>query len=188
MFFLVLLRSSHWGFLQSKYQSFSFYQIIFTTNRMLVKCAVSVSHCSPAVGSSLMLCCLHPWTTTTPSGRRDRSFPVLSTPTSWRRSSQLPGPKPPVNQILQPPLLLSLHLCPHHHHCYLVRERQIYAQVLHIFAHLATLFDDVFISDREDSPELPPPPGVGDNRQCVLCLKYGDENTNVSQKICLDCL
>uniref|UniRef100_A0A671WR88 [histone H3]-lysine(4) N-methyltransferase n=1 Tax=Sparus aurata TaxID=8175 RepID=A0A671WR88_SPAAU len=28
------------------------------------------------------------------------------------------------------------------------------------------------------SPELPPPPGVGDNRQCVLCLKYGDENTN----------
>ncbi|XP_066565242.1 histone-lysine N-methyltransferase 2A isoform X2 [Amia ocellicauda] len=31
---------------------------------------------------------------------------------------------------------------------------------------------------REDSPELTPPPGVGDNRQCVLCLKYGDDNTN----------
>ncbi|XP_069546277.1 histone-lysine N-methyltransferase 2A isoform X1 [Brachyistius frenatus] len=34
------------------------------------------------------------------------------------------------------------------------------------------------LPDREDSPELPPPPGVTDNRQCVLCLKYGDENTN----------
>ena len=44
------------------------------------------------------------------------------------------------------------------------------------------LSDNVFSSDREDSPELPPPPGVSDNRQCVLCLKYGDENTNVSQK------
>lgn len=43
------------------------------------------------------------------------------------------------------------------------------------------MFDDVSSSDREDSPELPPPPGVSDNRQCVLCLKYGDENTNVSQ-------
>lgn len=33
----------------------------------------------------------------------------------------------------------------------------------------------------EDSPELlPPPPDVGDNRQCALCLNYGDENTNVS--------
>ncbi|KAL6471058.1 hypothetical protein MHYP_G00197080 [Metynnis hypsauchen] len=31
---------------------------------------------------------------------------------------------------------------------------------------------------REDSPELPPPPGVSDNRQCVLCLNYGDEKTN----------
>nr|XP_015192943.1 PREDICTED: histone-lysine N-methyltransferase 2A isoform X3 [Lepisosteus oculatus] len=31
---------------------------------------------------------------------------------------------------------------------------------------------------REDSPELAPPPGVSDNRQCVLCLKYGDDNTN----------
>ncbi|XP_030632215.1 histone-lysine N-methyltransferase 2A [Chanos chanos] len=31
---------------------------------------------------------------------------------------------------------------------------------------------------REDSPELLPPPGVSDNRQCVLCLNYGDENTN----------
>ncbi|XP_041850190.1 histone-lysine N-methyltransferase 2A isoform X3 [Melanotaenia boesemani] len=34
------------------------------------------------------------------------------------------------------------------------------------------------LPDQEDSPELPPPPGVTDNRQCVLCLKYGDENTN----------
>ncbi|TNN75525.1 Histone-lysine N-methyltransferase 2B [Liparis tanakae] len=34
------------------------------------------------------------------------------------------------------------------------------------------------LPDRDDSPELPPPPGIGDNRQCVLCLKYGDENTN----------
>ncbi|MGH0185036.1 UNVERIFIED_CONTAM: hypothetical protein FKN15_016516 [Acipenser sinensis] len=31
---------------------------------------------------------------------------------------------------------------------------------------------------REDSPELIPPPDVGDNRQCVLCLKYGDDSTN----------
>ncbi|RXN07676.1 histone-lysine N-methyltransferase 2A-like isoform X2 [Labeo rohita] len=30
----------------------------------------------------------------------------------------------------------------------------------------------------EDSPDTPPPPGVGDNRQCALCLNYGDENTN----------
>ncbi|XP_031716498.1 histone-lysine N-methyltransferase 2A isoform X2 [Anarrhichthys ocellatus] len=34
------------------------------------------------------------------------------------------------------------------------------------------------LPDRDDSPELPPPPGISDNRQCVLCLKYGDENTN----------
>ncbi|KAK1899691.1 Histone-lysine N-methyltransferase 2A [Dissostichus eleginoides] len=34
------------------------------------------------------------------------------------------------------------------------------------------------LPDREDSLELPPPPGVSDNRKCVLCLKYGDENTN----------
>ncbi|KAI5620822.1 histone-lysine N-methyltransferase 2A isoform X1 [Silurus asotus] len=31
---------------------------------------------------------------------------------------------------------------------------------------------------QEDCPELPPPSGVGDNRQCVLCLNYGDEKTN----------
>ncbi|XP_076832457.1 histone-lysine N-methyltransferase 2A [Brachyhypopomus gauderio] len=31
---------------------------------------------------------------------------------------------------------------------------------------------------RQDySPERPPPPGVGDDRQCILCLSYGDENT-----------
>ncbi|XP_026138129.1 histone-lysine N-methyltransferase 2A isoform X2 [Carassius auratus] len=30
----------------------------------------------------------------------------------------------------------------------------------------------------EDSQDIPPPPGVGDNRQCALCLNYGDENTN----------
>uniref|UniRef100_A0A672QIG3 Histone-lysine N-methyltransferase n=1 Tax=Sinocyclocheilus grahami TaxID=75366 RepID=A0A672QIG3_SINGR len=30
----------------------------------------------------------------------------------------------------------------------------------------------------EESPDIPPPPGVGDNRQCALCLNYGDENTN----------
>uniref|UniRef100_A0A3Q2Y6S9 Histone-lysine N-methyltransferase n=1 Tax=Hippocampus comes TaxID=109280 RepID=A0A3Q2Y6S9_HIPCM len=34
------------------------------------------------------------------------------------------------------------------------------------------------IPDFEDSPEFPLPPGVSDNRQCALCLKYGDENTN----------
>lgn len=50
-----------------------------------------------------------------------------------------------------------------------------------VFEHCVTLFVDVFFSDREDSPDLPPPPGVSDNRQCVLCLKYGDENTNVSR-------
>lgn len=127
-----------------------------------------------------MPCCLRPWTTTTPSGRRDRSFPVLSTPTSWKRSSQLPGPRPLVNQILQHPLLLFLHLCLHHPHSYLVRQSEYICT--NTFIHPVTLFDDVFSSDREDSPELPPPPGVSDNRQCVLCLKYGDENTNVSQK------
>nr|XP_061797132.1 histone-lysine N-methyltransferase 2A-like [Nerophis lumbriciformis] len=36
----------------------------------------------------------------------------------------------------------------------------------------------LLIPDCDDSPELPPPPGVSDNRQCALCLKYGDENTN----------
>ncbi|XP_049323140.1 histone-lysine N-methyltransferase 2A [Astyanax mexicanus] len=30
----------------------------------------------------------------------------------------------------------------------------------------------------EDSLDVPPPPGVIDNRQCVLCLNYGDEKTN----------
>lgn len=82
----------------------------------------SVCHSSPAVGFFRMLCCLHPWTTTTPSGRKDRSFLALSTPTSWKRSSQLPGPKPLVNQILQHPLLLSLHLYPLHPHSYPVRR------------------------------------------------------------------
>nr|XP_020650223.1 histone-lysine N-methyltransferase 2A [Pogona vitticeps] len=35
-------------------------------------------------------------------------------------------------------------------------------------------------SDRsqEDSPELGPPPDVEDNRQCALCLKYGDDEGN----------
>ncbi|XP_034994898.2 histone-lysine N-methyltransferase 2A isoform X1 [Zootoca vivipara] len=35
-------------------------------------------------------------------------------------------------------------------------------------------------SDRslEDSPELTPPPDVEDNRQCALCLKYGDDGGN----------
>ncbi|XP_042333287.1 histone-lysine N-methyltransferase 2A isoform X2 [Sceloporus undulatus] len=35
-------------------------------------------------------------------------------------------------------------------------------------------------SDRtqEDNPELVPPPDVEDNRQCVLCLKYGDDGGN----------
>lgn len=33
---------------------------------------------------------------------------------------------------------------------------------------------------REDSPELLPPPGVEDNRQCALCLKFGDDHANVS--------
>ncbi|KAK3531207.1 hypothetical protein QTP70_015124 [Hemibagrus guttatus] len=31
---------------------------------------------------------------------------------------------------------------------------------------------------QEDIPELPPSSGIGDNRQCVLCLNYGDEKTN----------
>eukprot|EP00076_Gallus_gallus_P033575 XP_024999113.1 histone-lysine N-methyltransferase 2A isoform X4 [Gallus gallus] len=31
---------------------------------------------------------------------------------------------------------------------------------------------------REDSPELNPPPDVEDNRQCALCLKYGDDSAN----------
>ncbi|XP_039197696.1 histone-lysine N-methyltransferase 2A isoform X3 [Crotalus tigris] len=35
-------------------------------------------------------------------------------------------------------------------------------------------------SDRsqDDSPELSPPPDVEDNRQCCLCLKYGDDGGN----------
>lgn len=138
-----------------------------------------------------MLCCHHHWTTTTPSGRRDRSFPALSTPTSWKKLSQLPGPRPPVNQILQPPLLHSLHLYHHHLHFYLVRQtakmciHTIHAQ--YKFCTSYHFFSSKFIHwllfpDHEDSPELPPPPGVSDNRQCVLCLKYGDENTNVSNK------
>lgn len=31
---------------------------------------------------------------------------------------------------------------------------------------------------REDSPELHPPPGIDDNRQCALCLMYGDDSAN----------
>ncbi|XP_039743996.1 histone-lysine N-methyltransferase 2A isoform X6 [Pteropus medius] len=31
---------------------------------------------------------------------------------------------------------------------------------------------------REDSPELNPPPGIEDNRQCALCLAYGDDSAN----------
>ncbi|XP_036116120.1 histone-lysine N-methyltransferase 2A [Molossus molossus] len=30
----------------------------------------------------------------------------------------------------------------------------------------------------EDSPELNPPPGIEDNRQCALCLMYGDDSAN----------
>ncbi|XP_026564957.1 histone-lysine N-methyltransferase 2A isoform X4 [Pseudonaja textilis] len=31
---------------------------------------------------------------------------------------------------------------------------------------------------QDDSPEVPPPPDVEDNRQCSLCLKYGDDGGN----------
>ncbi|XP_072886066.1 histone-lysine N-methyltransferase 2A isoform X1 [Hemitrygon akajei] len=31
---------------------------------------------------------------------------------------------------------------------------------------------------REESPDIDPPPDVEDNRQCVLCLKYGDDSKN----------
>ncbi|XP_044147210.1 histone-lysine N-methyltransferase 2A [Bufo gargarizans] len=31
---------------------------------------------------------------------------------------------------------------------------------------------------RDENADLPPPPGVEDNRQCALCLKYGDDNAN----------
>lgn len=85
---------------------------------------------SPAVCSSPTLCCPRPWTTTMPSGRRDRSFPVLSTHTSWKRSSQLPGPKPPVNQILQPPPLRFFPLYPRLHHFCLVRPATDKLQIL----------------------------------------------------------
>uniref|UniRef100_A0A4W3HIR4 [histone H3]-lysine(4) N-methyltransferase n=1 Tax=Callorhinchus milii TaxID=7868 RepID=A0A4W3HIR4_CALMI len=30
----------------------------------------------------------------------------------------------------------------------------------------------------QPAPDLDPPPGLEDNRQCVLCLKYGDDNRN----------
>ncbi|XP_066495898.1 histone-lysine N-methyltransferase 2A [Tiliqua scincoides] len=36
---------------------------------------------------------------------------------------------------------------------------------------------------REDSPELAPPPDVEDNRQCALCLKYGDDGGNDSGRL-----
>ncbi|XP_031440103.1 histone-lysine N-methyltransferase 2A isoform X3 [Clupea harengus] len=42
----------------------------------------------------------------------------------------------------------------------------------------ATPPDVILDLSPEDSPELLPPPNLRDNRQCVLCLKYGDENTN----------
>lgn len=76
----------------------------------------------PAVASSQMPFCLHLWTTTTPSGRNDRSFHVRSTPTSWKKSSLHPNLKHLGNQILHPPLLLCLHhLCSHRLLSYLVR-------------------------------------------------------------------
>ncbi|XP_056399765.1 histone-lysine N-methyltransferase 2A [Hyla sarda] len=31
---------------------------------------------------------------------------------------------------------------------------------------------------RDENADLPPPPGVEDNRQCALCLKYGDDSAN----------
>ncbi|XP_072011778.1 histone-lysine N-methyltransferase 2A isoform X2 [Engystomops pustulosus] len=31
---------------------------------------------------------------------------------------------------------------------------------------------------KDEIADLPPPPGVEDNRQCALCLKYGDDNAN----------
>ncbi|XP_073441374.1 histone-lysine N-methyltransferase 2A isoform X2 [Dendrobates tinctorius] len=31
---------------------------------------------------------------------------------------------------------------------------------------------------RDENADLPPPPGVEDNRQCALCLKYGDDNAS----------
>ncbi|XP_038610227.1 histone-lysine N-methyltransferase 2A [Tachyglossus aculeatus] len=37
---------------------------------------------------------------------------------------------------------------------------------------------EVVDGSREDSPELNPPPGVEDNRQCALCLAYGDDGAN----------
>ncbi|KAG9348259.1 hypothetical protein JZ751_001994, partial [Albula glossodonta] len=36
---------------------------------------------------------------------------------------------------------------------------------------------------QEDSPEVVPPPGLSDNRQCVLCLKFGDDNSNDSGRL-----
>ncbi|XP_078538373.1 histone-lysine N-methyltransferase 2A isoform X2 [Lissotriton helveticus] len=36
---------------------------------------------------------------------------------------------------------------------------------------------------REDSPELLVPPDVEDNRQCALCLKYGDDQANDSGRL-----
>lgn len=35
--------------------------------------------------------------------------------------------------------------------------------------------------NQEDRPEPAHPSGIDDNRQCVLCLKYGDEKATVSQ-------
>ncbi|XP_043936832.1 histone-lysine N-methyltransferase 2A isoform X4 [Protopterus annectens] len=37
--------------------------------------------------------------------------------------------------------------------------------------------------NNEDSPEVNPPPDVEDNRQCVLCLKYGDDGMNESGRL-----
>lgn len=89
-------------------------------------------------------------------------------PDSPTSSPPLPSSLPP-----PPPLLHGKANLPHTHTLSL-------QSIAGLFTHVP-YFLIIFSADCEDSPELPPPPGVNDNRQCVLCLKYGDENTNVSQ-------
>lgn len=145
----------------------------------------SLDALAPAVGSFQTLCCPRPRTTTTPSGRKERSSPAPSTPTSWKRSSRLLAPKPPASLTHPLPHRASLHPCLSPRNSYPVSQ----FRYLHFAPNLLTGPVTVCLIvwwcvsfDREDSPERPPPPaGVSDNRQCVLCLKYGDENTNVSR-------
>lgn len=144
---------------------------------------ISLGAFAPAVGFFQMLSCLRPRTITTPSGRSERNSPALNTLTSWKRSSRHPAPKPPASQSRPSPPLAFLHLFLSLHNSYPVSGLMWNYALVFFLQHVLSLSLWWCVSlNQEDSPERPPPAGVTDNRQCVLCLKYGDENTNVSPK------